>query len=36
MITGPAGYTARDLWRVGVPLSLGYIVIILAMVHIIF
>ncbi|GAB2523755.1 SLC13 family permease [Lysobacter humi (ex Lee et al. 2017)] len=36
MITGPAGYTARDLWRIGGPLSLGYAVITVAMVNLLF
>ncbi len=36
MITGPANYAARDLWRVGAPLSLAYIVIIVGMVNLLF
>jgi di/tricarboxylate transporter len=36
IITGPGGYTARDLWRVGGPLSLAYITIVLVMVNLIF
>jgi di/tricarboxylate transporter len=33
MITGPANYTAADLWRVGAPLSLVYTTIIVIMVN---
>lgn len=36
MITGPAGYTSRDLWRVGAPLSAAYIAIMMIMVHLVF
>lgn len=36
MITGPAGYTAKDLWRIGGPLSLIYIVIAVLAVNIMF
>lgn len=36
MITGPANYSARDLWRVGAPLSLAYLVIVVAMVNLLF
>lgn len=36
MITGPAGYTARDLWRVGGPLSLAYTLIAVAAVNLLF
>lgn len=36
MITGPADYNARDLWRVGAPLSLAYLVIVVAMVNLLF
>ncbi len=36
MITGPATYSARDLWRVGTPLSLAYLVIVVAMVNLLF
>ena len=36
MITGPAGYTARDMWRVGGPLSLVYTGIVVAMVNVLF
>ncbi|CAN5600424.1 SLC13 family permease [soil metagenome] len=36
MITGPADYSARDLWRVGAPLSLAYLVIVVVMVNLLF
>src|SRR3546814_2298213 len=36
MITGPAGYTARDLWRVCEPLYLVYTAIVVLMVHMMF
>ncbi|KGQ18692.1 Sulfur deprivation response regulator [Lysobacter dokdonensis DS-58] len=36
MITGPAGYQPRDLWRLGAPLSLIYLVVIVAAVNIMF
>lgn len=36
MLTGPANYSARDLWRVGTPLSLAYLVIVVAMVNLLF
>src|SRR5690606_7182794 len=36
MITGPAGYRPRELWRIGVPLSLLYTVIVVAMVNLLF
>lgn len=36
MVTGPAGYTARDLWRVGLPLSLAYTAIVVLMVNLLF
>jgi di/tricarboxylate transporter len=36
MITGPADYNARDLWRVGAPLSLAYLVLVVAMVNLLF
>ncbi|WP_024889474.1 SLC13 family permease [Luteimonas huabeiensis] len=36
MVTGPAGYTARDLWRVGLPLSLAYTLIVVLMVNLLF
>ncbi len=36
MITGPAGYTSRQLWRVGGPLSLVYAVIAVSVVNLMF
>ncbi len=36
MITGPAGYTSKDLWRIGGPLSLIYVVIAVAAVNVMF
>ncbi|TWI06269.1 di/tricarboxylate transporter [Luteimonas cucumeris] len=36
MITGPAGYTSKDLWRVGGPLSLVYTMIAVLAVNIMF
>ena len=36
MITGPANYTARDLWRAGAPLSLVYTAIVVLMVNLLF
>jgi di/tricarboxylate transporter len=36
MITGPAGYTGKDLWRIGAPLSLLYTVVIVVMVELLF
>lgn len=36
MITGPAGYTAKDLWRIGGPLSLIYVVIAVLAVNVMF
>ena len=36
IIAGPGGYRAADLWRVGGPLSIGYIAVVLLMVNIIF
>jgi di/tricarboxylate transporter len=36
MITGPANYTARDLWRVGGPLSLLYLLLIVAMINLLY
>jgi Di- and tricarboxylate transporters len=36
MITGPAGYTSRQLWRVGGPLSLLYTVIAVSVVNLMF
>ncbi len=36
MITAPAGYTGQQLWRIGGPLSLGYAVLSVAMVNLLF
>jgi di/tricarboxylate transporter len=36
MITGPAGYTGKELWRIGAPLSLLYTGVIVAMVELLF
>ncbi|MDX1550289.1 MAG: SLC13 family permease, partial [Lysobacter spongiicola] len=36
MITGPANYTAKELWKVGGPLSLIYTLIAVAMVNLLF
>ena len=36
MVTGPANYTGRDLWRVGGPLSLIYLVVIVAMINLLY
>ena len=36
MVTGPANYTARDMWRVGGPLSLAYLAIIVAMINLLY
>lgn len=36
MITAPAGYTARELWRVGGPLSLIYTAIVVLVVNLLF
>ena len=36
MITGPANYGARDLWRVGGPMSLIYLLVILAMINLLY
>ncbi|WP_374247697.1 SLC13 family permease [Thermomonas sp.] len=36
MITGPAGYTARDMWRSGGPLTLLYTTIIVLMINLLY
>ncbi|MBD9367182.1 SLC13 family permease [Xanthomonas sp. XNM01] len=36
MITGPAGYSARQMWRVGAPLSLIYTVVAVTVVNLMF
>jgi di/tricarboxylate transporter len=36
MVTGPAGYRPRDLWRTGGPLTLLYLAVVLLVVNLIF
>jgi di/tricarboxylate transporter len=36
MITGPAGYNGKELWKIGGPLSLVYTMIIVLMVNLLF
>jgi len=36
MIIGPAGYKARELWKIGVPISLIYTAIVVTMVNLLF
>jgi len=36
MITGPANYTGRDLWRVGGPMSLAYLAIIVIVINLLY
>jgi di/tricarboxylate transporter len=36
MITGPAAYTMRDMWRMGTPLTLIYTTIIVAMINLLY
>ena len=36
MITGPANYTGRDLWRVGGPLSLVYLAVIVVVINLLY
>jgi len=36
MIIGPAGYKARDLWQIGLPISLIYTAIVVLMVNLLF
>lgn len=36
MVTGPANYTGRDLWRVGGPLSLAYLVVIVLAINLLY
>jgi len=33
MVTGPANYTPRELWRVGAPLSLIYLLVMVGIIH---
>jgi len=36
MVAGPAGYRGRDLWRIGGPLSLLYILVVVLMVNLLY
>ncbi|GHB99992.1 SLC13 family permease [Thermomonas carbonis] len=36
MVTGPANYAGRDLWRVGGPLSLAYLVVIVIAINLLY
>ena len=36
MVTGPANYTGRDLWRVGGPLSMAYLVVIVIAINLLY
>jgi di/tricarboxylate transporter len=36
MVTGPAGYTAKEMWRIGGPLSMLYTLVMVAMVELLF
>ena len=36
MVTGPAGYRPRDLWRTGAPLTLLYLLVVVLMVNLMF
>ena len=36
MVTGPANYTSRQLWRVGGPLSLIYTGVVVLMINLMF
>jgi di/tricarboxylate transporter len=36
MISGPAGYQPRDMWRAGAPLTLGYLLVTLVAVNLMF
>jgi len=36
MITGPGGYQPRDLWRLGGPLSLLYLVVVVIAINLMF
>ncbi|HEY5805154.1 MAG TPA: SLC13 family permease [Lysobacter sp.] len=36
MITGPAGYTGKELWKIGGPLSLIYTVVIVVMINLLY
>ena len=36
MVTGPAGYRPRDLWRIGAPLTLVYLAVVLLVINLMF
>ncbi|MEO5628427.1 MAG: SLC13 family permease [Thermomonas sp.] len=36
MVSGPANYSGRDLWRVGAPLSLVYLLVIVVMINLLY
>ena len=36
MIIGPAGYTGKELWKIGGPLSLVYTAVIVVMVNLLY
>ncbi len=36
MVTGPASYTGRDLWRAGAPLSVVYLLLIVGMINLLY
>jgi di/tricarboxylate transporter len=36
MVTGPAGYRPRDLWRTGAPLTLLYLIVVVLVVNLMF
>jgi di/tricarboxylate transporter len=36
MITGPANYTSRYLWRVGGPMSMVYLAIIVVVINLLY
>ncbi len=36
MVTGPANYSSRDLWRVGSALSVAYLLVVVTLVNLLF
>ncbi len=34
--TGAAGFRSRDLWRIGTPISIGYLIVVIVMVNLVF
>ena len=36
LITGPGGYRPRELWKIGVPLSLIYTVVVVVVINLMF